>query len=57
MNRAEIEKILKDYHWMINSIKIMRESFFSNNLVDQDSFSVYKIDEILSEYNIGRGER
>ncbi len=26
MNRAEIEKILKDYHWMINSIKIMRES-------------------------------
>lgn len=26
MNRKEIENILKDYHWMINSIKIMRES-------------------------------
>jgi adenine-specific DNA methylase len=38
-------------------VKIMRESFFSDNLVDHDSFSVYKIDEILSEYNIGRGEK
>ncbi|GIN96124.1 hypothetical protein J6TS1_19940 [Siminovitchia terrae] len=26
MKREEIERILKDYHWMINSIKIMRES-------------------------------
>lgn len=26
MKRNEIEQILKDYHWMINSIKIMRES-------------------------------
>lgn len=26
MNRKEIENILKDYHWMINSIKIMRQS-------------------------------
>ncbi|ONK21216.1 hypothetical protein BLX87_23085 [Bacillus sp. VT-16-64] len=26
MQRNEIEQILKDYHWMINSIKIMRES-------------------------------
>lgn len=26
MERVEIENILKDYHWMINSIKIMRES-------------------------------
>lgn len=26
MQRKEIELILKDYHWMINSIKIMRKS-------------------------------
>ncbi|MEJ9210109.1 DNA-binding response regulator [Bacillus smithii] len=26
MNKKEIEQILKDYHWMINSIKIMRKS-------------------------------
>lgn len=26
MTRKEIEGILKDYHWMINSIKIMRKS-------------------------------
>lgn len=26
MNKQEIENILKDYHWMLNSIKIMRES-------------------------------
>jgi len=26
MTRKEIEQILKDYHWMINSIKIMRKS-------------------------------
>ncbi|MGE6260886.1 helix-turn-helix transcriptional regulator [Heyndrickxia sporothermodurans] len=26
MNRKEIENILKDYHWMINSIKILRDS-------------------------------
>ncbi|MGM7722173.1 hypothetical protein [Metabacillus sp. Hm71] len=26
MNRREIENILKSYHWMINSIKILRES-------------------------------
>lgn len=26
MDRKEIENILKDYHWMINSIKIMRQS-------------------------------
>ncbi len=26
MNRAEIEQTLKDYAWMINSIRIMRES-------------------------------
>jgi len=25
MNKKEIEQILKDYHWMLNSIKIMRE--------------------------------
>lgn len=29
MNRKEIENILKDYHWMINSIKIMRQSLES----------------------------
>lgn len=26
MNRKEIENILKDYHWMMNSIKILRKS-------------------------------
>ena len=26
MNREDVESILKDYHWMINSIKIMRQS-------------------------------
>lgn len=26
MNKKEIENALKNYHWMINSIKIMRES-------------------------------
>lgn len=26
MKRKEIENILKDYHWMLNSIKIMRKS-------------------------------
>ncbi len=26
MNRKDIENILKDYHWMMNSIKILRES-------------------------------
>lgn len=26
MNKKEIEQILKDYHWMLNSIKIMREA-------------------------------
>lgn len=26
MTKKEIEQILKDYHWMINSIKIMRKS-------------------------------
>ena len=26
MNRKEIENILKDYHWMINSIKELRKS-------------------------------
>jgi uncharacterized protein YerC len=26
MIRKEIEQILKDYHWMINSIKILRDS-------------------------------
>lgn len=26
MMKKEIEQILKDYHWMINSIKIMRKS-------------------------------
>jgi len=26
MNKKEIEQILKDYHWMINSIKILRDS-------------------------------
>ncbi|EIJ79128.1 YqaQ [Bacillus methanolicus PB1] len=26
MRKEEIEQILKDYHWMINSIRIMRES-------------------------------
>src|SRR5690606_33473672 len=26
MKKEEIDQILKDYHWMINSIKIMRES-------------------------------
>jgi DNA modification methylase len=35
-------------------VKIMKESFFSNNLVGYEAFSVYKIDEILSKYKIGR---
>src|SRR5690606_2559682 len=26
MKRNEVDQILKDYHWMINSIKIMRDS-------------------------------
>lgn len=26
MNRKEIENILKDYHWMINSVKILNDS-------------------------------
>lgn len=26
MKKKEVNQILKDYHWMINSIKIMRES-------------------------------
>lgn len=25
MNEKQIEQLLKDYHWMINSVKIMRE--------------------------------
>jgi uncharacterized protein YerC len=29
MNKKEIENILKDYHWMINSIKILRDSMKS----------------------------
>lgn len=29
MNKKEIETILKDYHWMINSIKVMRQSLAS----------------------------
>ncbi|MCM3452751.1 DNA-binding response regulator [Heyndrickxia oleronia] len=29
MNRKEIENILKDYHWMINSIKELRKSIRS----------------------------
>lgn len=29
MNRKEIENILKDYHWMINSIKELRKSLQS----------------------------
>jgi len=35
-------------------MKIMRESFFSENFLDKDAFSIYKIDEILSEFNIRR---
>lgn len=35
-------------------IKIMRETFFSDNLVGHESFSIYKIDEILSKYISGR---
>ncbi|MRG86990.1 helix-turn-helix transcriptional regulator [Salinibacillus xinjiangensis] len=26
MNKKQIESILKDYHWMMNSIKLLRES-------------------------------
>jgi len=26
VNKKEIENILKDYHWMINSIKVLRQS-------------------------------
>lgn len=26
MNKKEIENILKDYHWMINSVKILKDS-------------------------------
>lgn len=29
MNKKEIENILKDYHWMINSIKELRKSLQS----------------------------
>ncbi|RST57667.1 DNA-binding response regulator [Siminovitchia terrae] len=29
MNKIDIENTLKDYHWMINSIKIMRQSLES----------------------------
>ncbi|MBS4172108.1 DNA-binding response regulator [Bacillus sp. FJAT-49736] len=29
MNRKEIENILKDYHWMINSIQELRKSMMS----------------------------
>ncbi|WP_366160589.1 LuxR C-terminal-related transcriptional regulator [Bacillus infantis] len=29
MNKKEIENILKDYHWMINSIKILKSSMQS----------------------------
>jgi len=36
VNRQEIESILKDYHWMINSIKIMQdEAASSKGLVSQ----------------------
>jgi len=38
-------------------VKIMKESFFSDNLVGHESFSVYKIDEILSKCNIGRTKK
>lgn len=31
INKEKIESILKDYHWMINSIKIMRDSAISSN--------------------------
>lgn len=34
MTKNEIEEILKNYHWMINTIKIMRQSLSS---VDVDS--------------------
>lgn len=33
-------------------MKIMRESFYSEHVPDKESFSVYKIDEILSQYNM-----
>lgn len=26
MTKKQIEKLLKNYHWMINSLKIMREN-------------------------------
>jgi len=35
-------------------MKIMRESFFSENALEQDAFSIYKIDELLSKYDMGR---
>lgn len=33
-------------------MKIMRESFFSTNAMNQDTFSIYKIDELLSKYAV-----
>lgn len=35
-------------------IKVMRESFFSTNAMDQDTFSIYKIDKLLSKHAIGK---
>lgn len=34
-------------------MKIMRESFYSEHVLDKESLSVYKIDEILSQYSLG----
>ena len=35
-------------------MKIMRESFFSTNAMNQDAFSIYKIDELLSKLTLGK---
>ncbi|WAA10318.1 helix-turn-helix transcriptional regulator [Fervidibacillus albus] len=44
MEKKEIEKTLKDYHWMLNSIKVMRESL---NDTSQNVISQYGIEASL----------
>lgn len=34
-------------------MKVMRESFFSDNTLEQNAFSIYKIDDILGKYDLG----
>ena len=54
MNRNEIANILKDYHWMLNSIKVIRESLDNGSHISS-KVSQYGIEATLprSEGNPG----